>query len=246
MFVVDIKALFRSLSIYRFNREHHQSLLTLYCPLVLKRGLVFDIGAHAGDRTTCFRKLGARVISIEPQKIFATFLKIDNFFHPKVTVLTNVVSEINGVKTLQVNSRNPTVSTLSNSFIQAANDRGNEWHGQAWDHSISVHSVTLDFLITQYGVPDFIKIDVEGAELDVLNGLTQVVPAISFEFTLIQRELAFDCIRRCETLGLHQFNVSLGEAHTFIFDSWTDATALSLYISGLPSEANSGDVYASM
>lgn len=246
MFVVDIKALFRSLSIYRFNREHHQSLLNLYRPLVPRNGLVFDIGAHAGDRTYCFRKLGARVISIEPQKIFAAFLKIDNLLYANVTVLTNVVSEINGLKTLQINSQNPTVSTLSNSFIQAANDRGNEWQGQAWDRSITVHSVTLDFLITQYGVPDFIKIDVEGAELDVLCGLTQVVPGISFEFTLIQRELAFDCIRRCEALGMRQFNISLGEAHTFIFDSWTDATALSFYISGLPNEANSGDVYASI
>lgn len=246
MFVVDIKALFRSLSIYRFNREHHQSLLKLYRPLVPKNGLVFDIGAHAGDRTYCFRKLGARVICIEPQKIFATFLKIDNLLHPKVTVLTNVVSEINGQKTLQVNSQNPTVSTLSNAFIQAANDRGNEWRGQKWDHSIAVHSVTLDFLITQYGVPDFIKIDVEGAELDVLNGLTQTIPAISFELTLIQRELAYDCICRCEALGLRRFNISLGEGHVFIFDSWTDAATLSSYIVQLPSEANSGDIYASI
>lgn len=246
MFAVDIKALFRSLSIYRFNREHHQSLLNLYRPLVPSNGLVFDVGAHAGDRTHCFRKLGARVISVEPQYVFATFLKMDNLLCPRVTVLTNVVSEVNGPMTLQVNSQNPTVSTLSSAFIQAANERGNEWQGQTWDRSIPVYSVTLDFLITTYGVPDFIKIDVEGAELAVLRGLTHAVPAISFEFTLIQRELAFDCIRQCEALGLRQFNISLGEAHTFVFDSWTNAAALSLYILELPSEANSGDVYASI
>ena len=39
-------------------------------------------------------------------------------------------------------------------------------------------------------MPSFIKIDVEGFEDQVLAGLTRQVPALSFEFTTIAREIA--------------------------------------------------------
>lgn len=240
----DLSALVRSLRIYRFNPAHQQSLGALYQPFVKKGGVVFDIGAHAGDRTACFRRLGARVVSIEPQTIFAWFLKLSHVWHTQVTVLSCVVSRTAGLKTLRVNTRNPTVSTLSDSFVQAANSGAVGWQGQQWDRSVTVKAVTLDALIEQYGRPDFIKIDVEGAELDVLCGLSQSVPALSFEFTMIQRQLTIDCVERCLALGLTQFNVSMGESHQLSFEDWIDGQQLMAHLSALPDEANSGDVYA--
>jgi len=240
----DLLALLRSLRIYRFDPSHQQSLSTLYQPFVKKDGLVFDIGAHAGDRTACFRRLGARVVSIEPQTIFAWFLRVSNAWHSQVTVLSCVVSRTAGLKTLRVNTRNPTVSTLSDSFVQAANSGAVGWQGQQWDRSLIVKAVTLDDLIEQHGRPDFIKIDVEGAELDVLSGLSQSVPALSFEFTMIQRQLTVDCIERCLALGLIEFNVSMGESHQLAFEAWIDGQQLKAYLSALADEANSGDVYA--
>jgi FkbM family methyltransferase len=244
MLITDIKALLRSLRIYRLNHSHRASLEQLYKPFVRPGNLVFDIGAHAGDRTACFNRLGARVVCVEPQTLFTWFLKLTNLIHPRVTVLSKVVSETNGPKTLKVNSRNPTVSTLSDSFVQAANAGATGWEGQVWDRSITVQSVTLDHMIARFGVPDFIKIDVEGAECDVLNGLTRSVPALSFEFTMIQRELTLDCIARCQQVGLTRFNVSMGETHALNFPSWVDAKTLVAFLSTLPDEANSGDVYA--
>jgi hypothetical protein len=41
---------------------------------------------------------------------------------------------------------------------------------------MGIYDYTLDRLIGQYGVPDFIKIDVEGYEKRVFMGLTQRVP----------------------------------------------------------------------
>jgi len=44
--------------------------------------------------------------------------------------------------------------------------------------------LTLESLISQFGCPEYIKIDVEGGELDVLRGLRTLVPLTSFECNL--------------------------------------------------------------
>lgn len=240
----DFLGLCRSIGIYRLRPGHQRGLRHLYSPLVKRGDLVFDVGAHAGDRTACFRSLGARVVAVEPQPCFARFLGLTEARHPQVTVLRGVVSHSSGAKTLYVNSRNPTVSTLSDGFVRAAEQGGESWQGQRWDRRLNVQAFSLDELITEHDTPDFIKIDVEGAELDVLMGLSQPVPALSFEFTLIQRALAYDCLDRCQKLGMTRFNVSLGESHHWVFTQWHDLETIREWLEQLPASANSGDIYA--
>ena len=240
----DLVALSRSIGIYRMRPGHQRGLRRLYAPLVKPGDWVFDVGAHAGDRTACFQSLGARVVAIEPQPLFARFLRLANALNKQVTVRCGVVSRTPGTQTLHINSRNPTVSTLSADFVQAANQDNHNWQGQQWDREITVQAFSLDTLIEQYGMPSFIKIDVEGAELDVLLGLSQPVPALSFELTLIQRQLAYDCLDRCVALGLTEFNASLGESHDMVFAHWQNVSDLKQWLQSLPPHANSGDVYA--
>ena len=49
-----------------------------------------------------------------------------------------------------------------------------------------VNTTTLNNLINSYGLPYFIKIDVEGHEEQVIKGLTHPIPIISFEANLPQ------------------------------------------------------------
>ena len=142
---------------------------------------------------------------------------------------------------MKINVDNPTVSTVSEAFIEAARGAAG-WEEQIWEQSIDVPMTTLDALIAKHGKPAFIKIDVEGFEEEVLAGLTQPVKALSFEFTTIQREVAHACVERCVALGFARFNAALGESQEL--GEWRSAAEIVDWIDALPDEANSGDIYA--
>jgi FkbM family methyltransferase len=233
----------RSLRIYYGVRGRAAAMDRFYAEFVRRGALVFDIGAHVGDRAAAFRRLGARVVAVEPQPALAKFLRLMYGRSRDVIVEEAAVGSRTGAVTLMVNVDNPTVSTASQAFIAAAHGAPG-WRAQAWTETICVPMTTLDALIARHGVPAFIKIDVEGFEAEVLAGLTRAVDALSFEFTTIQRDVALACVERCLALGFSRFNAALGETLSFVHDGWVDGTAITRWLSGLPHAANSGDAYA--
>ena len=214
----------------------------LYARFLRAGDLAFDIGAHVGDRTASFRRLGARVVALEPQPLCARAIRAIHAGDAGVTLLEAACGEHAGTVTLRVNSANPTVTTASPDFVAAADGAGG-WEGQVWDTTVEVPCTTLDALIAEHGQPAFAKIDVEGFEATVLAGLSRPLPALSFEFTTIQRDVALACLARLAALGRYGFDIALGESQALTFNRWISGDAMAAHIAALPHAANSGDVY---
>jgi FkbM family methyltransferase len=238
-----LRGVVRSLRIYYGRGARRDDMDRLYRCFVRPDDLVFDIGAHVGDRIASFRRLGARVVAVEPQPALARTLKLLYGRDSAIVIEPTAVGRSAGSIDLRVNLDNPTVSSASDAFIQAAAGAPG-WESQQWTKTIRVPVTTLDALIDRHGLPSFIKLDVEGFEVEALAGLTRPVPALSFEFTTIQRELAAAGIERCATLGFRLYNAAVGESQTFVHLEWQDARGIADWLAALPMAANSGDVYA--
>ncbi|TYC20092.1 FkbM family methyltransferase [Micromonospora sp. MP36] len=232
----------RSLEAYYGDPVREAAMDAFYARFVRPGDLVFDVGAHVGDRLGSFRRLGARVVAVEPQPLCVRALHALYGDDSRVTVVEAACGAREGRVRLHVNSANPTVSTASPHFVRAAAGAGG-WAHETWDAEIEVATTTLDRLIAAHGVPTFVKVDVEGFEDAVLAGLSRPVPALSFEFTTIARELAPRCLHRLTGLGFTRFSVALGDEMGLALPDWLPAAEVAAYLRALPHEANSGDVY---
>ncbi|MEO1681115.1 MAG: FkbM family methyltransferase [Pseudomonadota bacterium] len=236
-------AIARSFDIYYRDLERVRRMDALHAALMPPGGLAFDIGAHVGDRTASFLRRGSAVVALEPDPHVFRALRLLYGRAPGVTLVRAAAGAEAGVASMYLNRSNPTVSTLSRRLVDASpNDPA--WQDQVWDDRSSVRVVTLDGLIATHGRPDFAKIDVEGFEAKVLHGLSTPLPLLSFEVTMLCREVAYACLDRLSDLGRYVYNLSLGEEHRLRFPDWQDEQALRAEISRLPMSANSGDVYA--
>ncbi len=235
--------LLRSILMYYGIPFRRRRLAHFYSQFMQPGDLCFDVGAHVGNRVQAWLDVGARVVAIEPQPTCLQLLQRWYGHHPNVTLIDQAVGATSGQQTLLISQRTPTVTTLSHEWIHEV-QQIDSFRNVAWDATADVMVTTLDTLIAQHGTPVFCKIDVEGYELDVLRGLSDPLPALSFEYIPASKSVSLGCIERLNQLGSYHFNWSISEQHRWQSTIWLGPDEMAARLESMPVESASGDVYA--
>lgn len=224
---------------FSFNGQ----MIGLYSQLVKKGDICFDIGSAYGNRISIFLKLGARkVVAVEPLSYY--FKKLNKCYgnNPKVILERAGVSDKTGVSELNVSS-SPFLSTFDQEVIEDIKSNPQmanvEWIGKE-----KVPLKTLDSLIKKHGVPDFIKIDIEGFEYRAIKGLSYPINKLSFEYQTRFKQRAIECIRMLSKIGKYRFNYSVMESMKFSSPKWFTAEEMIKHLELIPEKTYFGDIYA--
>lgn len=224
------------LGMYRRERRRRR----FYRRFVAPGDLCFDVGAHVGDRTATLLALGARVVAVEPQPLCVEKLRLGFGGNARFVLVETAVGPSPGRAELRVPLRGPAIASMSEEWIARVRESGR--FATEWSESLPVEMTTLDALIDEYGLPQFCKIDVEGYEFEVLQGLSRPIPTLSLEFTPEHLAATERCIARLEELGRYEYSYSVGESFR-LASGWLPPDALLGQLTLLPA-LSFGDAYA--
>jgi len=227
---------------YSFTPWRFKSFLRIkyfYSSFIKKGDLCFDIGANRGQYTKIFLQLGARVVSVEPQKTCLKMLYKLYGQNKLVDIVGKAVGSHEGVKEMIICNKSSSLSTLSQMWMNESR------------HSINfneikkqkVELITLDKLIERYGLPKFCKIDVEGYELEVLKGLSRRIPILCFEFVKEFPSQTQKCIERILSIGPAKYNFTINNNYEFYFRKWVNETQLFETLISIENHRLWGDIY---
>lgn len=145
------------------------ALLTRY-----EGDLAFDVGANVGQSAKVLAEKFEQVVSFEPcEESFERLAALADDY-AGVTPIMAAVSSQEGVVVLTEQrdhlARGQLTSTPPDAYVPEAEHGWGPVTGQR-----EVPSVTLDGLVLGMGMPDLVKIDVEGHEVEVLNGAMSLI-----------------------------------------------------------------------
>ncbi len=225
------------------NRSGYQSNADKFYGQFIQNGdLCFDIGANVGARAKIFRRLGAKVICLEPQeeclKVLNLAFKNDN----NVKIIGSAVGEKAGSAQLTMSIHNDLIASLSDKYVKESRFSGDFEDSKTQEVSVT----TLDDLISKYGKPKFCKIDVEGFELEVLKGLSQPLHYVSLEFAKEFLDDTEKCLSILSDLGAKRFTYSEGDSLALFSANWhSSSKALMQKMREHQNDDFWGDVYIS-
>jgi len=201
------------------NEQKEISFLTKLLP---PNKLVFDIGANNGDFTSMYLKLGSTVVAVEPDKTNIQILKARFGGNQNVILLGKAVSNEIGTEELFINGDGSGFNTMSEKWKSSLQDPEiNRWRGTYnFIKSYRIQTTTVDDMISIYGSPFFIKIDVEGYEHKVITSLTKKINLINFEANLPEfHEETILCVKHLA--GIYdEYKFNICDERNFVFDVW--------------------------
>ena len=163
-------------------KQHHKELREPFEKFLGKDAVIFDVGAHSGQLSKLFSKIApdGTIYCVEPGTYARTILRVALWWNKcrNCLVLPFALDNTSRLTTLSLPEKRPNVfgfglTHLSNDFSD---------HDGRYKLVRDVCATfTLDEVVTTLGFErlDFIKADIEGFELNMLQGAQQTIDSLS-------------------------------------------------------------------
>jgi FkbM family methyltransferase len=135
---------------------------------MVDQNLIFDIGMHKGEDADFYLKKGFRVIGVEANPDLSDHCakRFPNACQSgQLTIVNKAIAETSGTIDFYVNDRQSVWGTANRDWMLRNQKRG------ATSRVIQVPSVRTDDLLGEYGIPYYMKIDIEGFDHLCLSAL---------------------------------------------------------------------------
>jgi len=172
--------------------------------------MFFDIGANIGNWALANIDKCDKIISVEASPITFNRL-VDNCKNDKIILLNYAVCNNNGNDITFYQADCDVISTINKDWLTSDTSRFYNYPYK----EIICKTISIDKLIEDYGIPDFIKIDVEGGEYDCITSLTQKIKLISFEWASETNTVTLQCIDYLFHLGYTHYYIQNEDNYTF-------------------------------
>jgi FkbM family methyltransferase len=172
--------------------------------------MFFDIGSNEGKWSLANISKCDKIIAIDAAP--GAFNKLVNFCrNDKIIPLNYAVCNNNGNDITFYVAQRDVLSTINKHWLTSDTSR---FYNEPYTE-ITCKTITIDKLIEEYGVPDLIKIDVEGGEYECISSLTQKVNLLCFEWASELNNITFKCLDYLFDLGFTQFYIQNMDDYTF-------------------------------
>jgi FkbM family methyltransferase len=173
--------------------------------------LIFDIGANVGDWTLSNINLSEKFITVEASP--KTFKRLKNKINNnKVQLLEYAVCNNNGEDITFYDADCDVLSTINKEWLMHDMSR---FYNYTKYNEIKCKTITIDSLINLYGIPDLIKVDVEGGEYECISSLTQKVDILCFEWASEVNNITIKCLDYLYSLEFTKFFIQNGDDYSF-------------------------------
>ena len=219
-----VRDVYRSVSSkHRIERKLRRDF---FAALVKPGDLCFDIGANVGQTIEALRYCGAKVVALEPNPRCLPALEHQFGRDRDVRIVAKAVGAFSGTAELHFSGTAATASLRS------------DWNRND-DQVLTTEVVTLEQLISTYGRPAMLKVDVEGFEKEVFSGLTQPVPLIYFEMHEREIDTVRFVLEHLRSLGRVEGVNAISEDHgTWLLKEWVGADQFISALQPMPQVAN--------
>ncbi len=173
---------------------------------------VLDIGANEGFVTETFLHANLSVTAVEPDPRNIRILQTRFGENKRFRLYPCMCGSVSGAGILYLQKGGSAFSTASIKWKKLIESGQYRFYSAFEEQGEKIPSVTIDELINVHGLFSFIKIDVEGNEREVLDGLSKRIPFICFEANLPEfMEETIECIKKLHAIDPSSlFNYSSG------------------------------------